>query len=201
MAYYIGRVFQTNVPSVTSEGIPWRAFVEKLNPNLRTPPKPDPQFYPYTGSVRSGTRPPPSSSSPPSRFSSSRSPTPDLQPAPPSPESYAEGIEQALDLLEQLLHPESVRRITPRKALYHPFLQDPDEPADDDVCPNPFTEGVCGSEHFYDEKTDEPCVTIYGSHGEVTVKKLVAGEGIAIGKQPCEFHRNWFEDRLASSPL
>lgn len=35
---------------------------------------------------------------------------------------YQKDIDDALDLLEKLLHPESVKRITPRDALYHPFL-------------------------------------------------------------------------------
>ncbi|KAJ3493406.1 hypothetical protein NMY22_g20215 [Coprinellus aureogranulatus] len=35
---------------------------------------------------------------------------------------YAKDVDDALDLLEKLLHPESVKRITPREALYHPFL-------------------------------------------------------------------------------
>lgn len=175
-------------------------FVERQTPNLLTPRKPDSRFYPYSCSMRSGTRPPPSSSSPPSRFSSSRSPTPDIQPQPPSPESYAQDIDHALDLMEQLMHPESVRRLTPRKALYHPFIYDPDEPEDDEVCPNSFTEGICGAYHFYDEKTDEPCVTVFGKNGEARVKKLESGEGICIGKQPCEFHRHLYEGQQASSP-
>ncbi|KAJ3502994.1 hypothetical protein NMY22_g18401 [Coprinellus aureogranulatus] len=37
-------------------------------------------------------------------------------------EMYAKDVDDALDLLEKLLHPESVKRITPREALYHPFL-------------------------------------------------------------------------------
>ena len=116
----------------------------------------------------------------------------DLQPPPPSPESYAEDIEQALELLEQLMHPDATRRITPRKSLYHAFLYDPDEPEDDEVYPHPFLEGVCGEHHFYDDQ-DDPCVNTYTSDGKWKMKKLVPGEGIAIGRQPCEFHRNIFE--------
>ncbi|CAL1700077.1 unnamed protein product [Somion occarium] len=162
------RVFQTNVPSVTNEGITWREFVEKLNPDLRIPPKPDPRYYPYTCHTRHRTRP-------------------------PDPQTYAQEMEHALDLVEQLMHPESVRRITPRKALYHPFLRDEDEVEDDEFFPHPFGEGICAEWHFLDPDTEEPCVRVFVNNGrngdETEVRRLCEGEGIAIGKQPCEFHK------------
>jgi cell division control protein 7 len=92
------------------------------------------------------------------------------------------------------MHPESTRRLTPRDALYHPFLADPFEPEDDEFFPHPFGEGVCGDLHHLDEVTEEPCVRIGcgfdgDGDGDGEVRRVMAGEGIAIGRWPCEFHR------------
>lgn len=87
------------------------------------------------------------------------------------------------------MHPESTRRITPRGALYHPFLADPSEPEDDDLFPHPFGDGVCGKWHYVDEGTDEQCVIIL-DEGEQKGRRVTSGEGIAIGRWPCEFHRS-----------
>lgn len=91
------------------------------------------------------------------------------------------------------MHPESVRRITPRKALYHPFLKDPDESDDDELFPHPFGEGICAEWHFSDPLSDEPCVKVFKNDGgdeeNTEIKRIFPGEGIAIGKQPCEFHK------------
>ncbi|KAI0089224.1 kinase-like domain-containing protein [Irpex rosettiformis] len=203
------RTFATNVPSINPEGIRWSMLVERLNPDLRVPPKPDTRFYPYTSETpaqrRHPIRPPPSSSSPPtSRYSSSRSPTPERGAHTPSEEAYTRDIDNALDLLEKLMESESIKRITPRNALGHPFLKEPDEPDDDEFVPHRFGEGVCGKLHFLDEVTDEPCVRIRKpkktdsmdikteGKDEMIVKRLAAGEGIAIGRMPCEFHREEF---------
>lgn len=85
------------------------------------------------------------------------------------------------------MQPESTRRITPRGALYHPFLAE--EPEDDEHFPHPFGEGICGDWHFIDDVTEEPCVKVSLDAGDAEVKRLVAGQGIAIGRYPCEFHR------------
>ena len=62
---------------------------------------------------------------------------------------------------------------------------------DDEQVPHPFGMGVCGELHFRDELTDTPCVLVPlevdGKTAQVP-KALVAGEGIARGDQPCEFH-------------
>jgi len=94
------------------------------------------------------------------------------------------------------MHPESTRRMTPRDALYHPFLADPSEPEDDEFFPHPFGEGVCGDWHHLDEVTEEACVRVnVGVNGDGDgegggeVRRVMAGEGIAIGRWPCEFHR------------
>jgi len=88
------------------------------------------------------------------------------------------------------MHPESTRRLTPRRALAHPFLRDPDGPDDDAFFPHPFGEGVCGELHFIDEETDDLCVRIrVPGQEEMAVRRLVSGEGIAIGRHPCEYHR------------
>ena len=89
------------------------------------------------------------------------------------------------------MEPEAIRRITPRKALNHPFLRDPEEPDDDEFVPHPFGGGVCGKYHFVDDVTDDLCVRVKveGSE-EWTTLCVQSGEGIAIGRNPCEFHRN-----------
>ena len=81
--------------------------------------------------------------------------------------------------------------MTTRSALYHPFLRDRTEPEDDAVVPHPFGHGACRDYHFTDEETDELCarVKVEGREGWV-MRRLQAGEGVAIGRQPCELHRN-----------
>ncbi|KAI0337903.1 kinase-like protein [Trametopsis cervina] len=209
------RTFATNVPSISFGGVTWTDFVERLNPDLRIPPSPDARFYPYTAESRSRqhTRLPPSSSSPStSRYSVSRSPTPQPRMEAPSEESYSRDIDAALDLLERLMHPEATRRITPKEALSHPFLKDAEDPDDDEFVPHRFGEGVCGSLHFLDEVTEEPCIRVYkvrkGSEGgvleqehEMEVRRLVSGEGVAIGRMPCEFHRAELGYVFSSSSL
>lgn len=197
-----GRTFATNVPAVSQDGMPWRTFVSKQNEQLMEPHQPDPRFYPYNNISHIEAQshinthfPPPSSSSghdrsspAAPRFSSPSS----VSLALPTPESHARDIDSAFDLLEGLMHPESTRRMTPRDALYHPFLADPSEPEDDEFFPHPFGEGVCGDWHHLDEVTEEPCVRInLGMDGEGggEVRRVIAGEGIAIGRWPCEFHR------------
>jgi cell division control protein 7 len=179
--------------------MPWRDFVQKQNEQLMEPRQPDPRFYPYNGLSQTQSQinshlPPPSSSSGHDRSSSvARSLSPSsVSLAPPTPESHAQDVDAAFDLLEGLMHPESTRRITPRDALYHPFLADPAEPEDDEFFPHPFGEGVCGDWHHLDEVTEEPCVKInfdVDGAGEGEVRRVMAGEGIAIGRWPCEFHR------------
>jgi len=91
--------------------------------------------------------------------------------------------------------------MTPRAALYHPFLACPDEIGDDHFFPHPFGEGVCGEWHFKDDVTEEARVKVglFGEplregdgEGGYEVRTLLAGEGIAIGREPCEFHRPEF---------
>lgn len=99
-------------------------------------------------------------------------------------------MEQALDLLERLLHPESIKRITPRQALYHPFLHESgEEEGDDAFFPHPFGGGVCGEWHIVDTVTEEFRVRIRTDDGSTSVIPVMAGEGMAIGNEPCEFHR------------
>ncbi|KAJ2915176.1 hypothetical protein MD484_g5224, partial [Candolleomyces efflorescens] len=42
------RTFATNIPDISSEHMTWREFTERLNPELRVPPEPNPAYYPYT---------------------------------------------------------------------------------------------------------------------------------------------------------
>jgi cell division control protein 7 len=191
---FAGRTFATNVPSISQDGMPWREFVQKQNEELMEPRTPNPRFYPYNTipsqlETNSHLPPPSSSSSGHDRSSPSASPS---TLAPSTPESHAQDIDSAFDLLEGLMHPESTRRMTPRDALYHPFLADPSEPEDDEFFPHPFGEGVCGDWHHLDEVTEEACVRVnVGVNGEGggEVRRVMAGEGIAIGRWPCEFHR------------
>lgn len=196
-----GRTFATNVPAISQDGVPWREFVQKQNESLMVPHNPNPNYYPYNihptqSHINSHLPPPSSSSSGNDRSSpSARSPSPSSVAhalALPTPEAHALDIDSAFDLLEGLMNPDSTRRMTPRDALYHPFLADPSEPEDDEFFPHPFGEGVCGDWHLIDEVTEEPCVKInfdLDGEGAGEVRKVAAGEGIAIGRWPCEFHR------------
>jgi cell division control protein 7 len=185
------RTFTTNIPSITPEGKPWREFVETLNPKLREQTKSDLCLNPYTTSEASSGGsfypPPPSSSSPgPDAVSGEAH----WQPGLVDVQDHETDVEQALDLLERLLHPESIKRITPQQALYHPFLHESgDEKGDDAFFPHPFGEGVCGEWHFVDPVTEEFRVRIRTEDGSTSVIPVMAGEGMAIGDEPCEFHR------------
>ncbi|KAI9574815.1 kinase-like protein [Boletus coccyginus] len=196
------RTFATNVPSLALEGISWQEFVEKQNPKLMQVPRPDSRYYPHNmheAEATPGRNPPPSSSAhlrfPPKHngtHSSPRSSTPTHTTLPcPTEELHRADVENALSLLKQLMEPESHRRITPRGALYHPFLADPSQPEDDELFPHPSGEGLCQKYHFKDAVTEEHCVLLH-TDGQEKVRRLVAGEGIAIGSAPCEFHERDF---------
>lgn len=90
------------------------------------------------------------------------------------------------------MHPESTRRLTPRDALAHPFLREPGVPvdADDAFAPQPFGGGVCGRWHFETEDGQYVRVRVNGLEVE---RKVAAGEGIAFGRRPCEFHSDEVE--------
>jgi cell division control protein 7 len=174
------------------EGKPWREFVETLNQKLRESPKgavcQDPYSISEASSGGGSYAPPPSSSSPDGGAASCKthgpSPCADVQ-------DHHTDMEQALDLLDRLLHPESIKRITPRQALYHPFLRESEEDGGDDAFfPHPFGEGVCGEWHFVDPVTEEFRVRIRTEEGTTSVIPVMAGEGMAIGNEPCEFHRD-----------
>ncbi|TFY55737.1 hypothetical protein EVG20_g9208 [Dentipellis fragilis] len=185
------RTFATNVPSISQDGISWQEFVERQNPNLRVPPKPDPRFYPYSCSSSDPHPVPPSSSSPTASGSPSGSPSSSRwSPSPPTTESYGADIDIALDLLDKIMEPVSVKRLTPKEALAHPFLRE--EPGDEEFFPHPFGEGICGEFHFVDEVTDDLCVRIDNGDGDIQIKRLVSGQGLVIGNKPCEFHREQF---------
>ncbi|KAK7064358.1 kinase-like protein [Favolaschia claudopus] len=162
------RTFATNVPSVTDGGMSWHSFVTKQNPDLYTPPKPNPEHYPHNqtnyaadDTVISDCLPPASSSSP---------------------------------LLQGLLEPEAYKRLTPREALAHEFLLEADEPADEEMFPHPFGQGVCKKYHFIDEVTDELGVLVFApqrpgqTERRLLTRVLAPGQGVAIGRQPCEYH-------------
>ncbi|KAJ7630778.1 kinase-like protein [Roridomyces roridus] len=193
------RTFATNVPTVTESGTSWTSFVNKLNPDLQTPPKPDPAYYPYSNTNSMGDdtlSAPPASSSSPSRSSSPVSSTSNGQPTEESPAvaAHRHDVELAFSLLQGLMEPEAYKRTTPKDALAHEFLLEMDEPADDEMFPHPFGEGACHTYHFVDEVTEESYVRVYEprrpgqSVPRLGMKRVVPGEGMAIGRQPCEFH-------------
>ncbi|KAF6748918.1 kinase-like protein [Ephemerocybe angulata] len=210
------RIFSSNVPSIQSE-VTWKTFAEKLNPELYNTPAPNPKFYPYTlpsqkaklvleteaenslaGRIESPPAPEPSTSK--SKASSSKS---ESSPAPSwdAAAVYKKDVAHALDLLEKLLHPESVKRITPEEALKHPFLaergaREKKYKGDNGFFPHPFGNGVCGDMHFVDPVTDQPGVIRGGDDAlddgwEETRRLVLAGEGLAIGNDPCEFHKDY----------
>lgn len=99
-------------------------------------------------------------------------------------------------------------------------VQEEEEGDDDEYVPHPYgsEEARCHKYHFKDEVTDAECVRMImrcecevcqeaDARGEEIgrvdepghkgyyeeVRSLVAGEGVAIGKNPCEFHRNLAE--------
>ncbi|KAF7339783.1 Kinase-like protein [Mycena venus] len=181
------RTFATNVPSVTETGITWNTFVTKQNPDLYTPPKPDPSYYPHNQMHYTDDTPadflPPGSSSSPSRGLISFFP-------------HKRDVDLAFSFLQGLLEPEAHRRTTPKEALAHEFLLEIDEPADEENFPHPFGQGVCKKYHFIDPVTEEPGVQVYEpsevgqTERRLLTRQLAPGQGIAIGRQPCEFHRD-----------
>lgn len=155
---------------MTAEGISWRDFVERLNPDVHTPPsQPDTRFWPYcldpsSSNPEPRARHPPTSSSP--VFSShSRSPSPeDDSPSASASSSlvdylastHAQDVADALSLAEGLLDPNAIKRLTPAQALEHPFLRDPalarEGLTERDLVPHPFGHGICGSLHWVDDQ-------------------------------------------------
>ena len=154
------RTIVTNVPSMAAQQMPWHEFCTRQNPDLYTLGPP-------------ACLPPPENSN----------------------GSYEEGVEElverkqqidlALDLLNHLMEPDSTKRFTPKQALSHPWLRmGLPENYDDEFFPHPTGEGVCKDMHFFDE-TDAHHIVVNS-----TQRYLVAGEGIAIGNSPCEFHQH-----------
>ncbi|KIY51664.1 kinase-like protein [Fistulina hepatica ATCC 64428] len=155
------RLFVSNVPSITLDGMSWTEFVKKQNENLYEPPDPDIRYYPY----------------------------------------YTPEIDHALSLVEALLEPRSVMRLTAAEALRHPFLREPSAPGsskpfvdDDEFFPHPPGQGKCGKYHSRDTVTEEwyAKVWVEGAHGggRWVMKNVSAGECLAIGNMPCQLHRN-----------
>ncbi|RDX53726.1 kinase-like protein [Lentinus brumalis] len=124
------RVFQSNLPSLTNDGISWKEFVERQNPDVRVPPAPEYHYYPYTlpGHRARIRQYPASSSSPGPSSQSDRTPSP----TPSEADRYSAEIDVALEFLEEAMEPDSTRRMTARKALYHSFLREPDAEEDDE---------------------------------------------------------------------
>ncbi|KLO14549.1 kinase-like protein [Schizopora paradoxa] len=173
------RTFATNVPSVTQDGMTWREFVQRNNPDLFRSQSPPPSATPST--------------SPTLEDGSTLTAADLLHPPDPSSSQSTQSLysttdlNQALDLLERLLHPSATDRITARNALYHPFLVEPG-PGDDAFFPHPLGKGRCGEYHFRDAVTEEHHAKFVGPKYDET-RRMNAGEGIPIGDNVCELHR------------
>lgn len=97
-------------------------------------------------------------------------------------------VENAIGFLKATLEPESIKRITARDALYHPFLAEDGEPGDDELFPHPWGQGVCGEYHEKDFLTGDLQVYLDGE-----MHKVNAGQYTAIGSKPCELHKHMKE--------
>ncbi|KAF7320125.1 Kinase-like protein [Mycena kentingensis (nom. inval.)] len=195
------RTFATNLPTITEAGMSWHSFVMKQNPSLMDPPKPRPPFEmdmmledeTELDGHSSAVVTPHSSSSPDSR---QRSSSPSSMPTDEAlRHTHKRDVEMAFSLLDGLLEPDAHLRMTPKNALAHSFLRD-DGPDDDETTPHPFGQGVCAKFHFLDGVTDEPFVRVYEPlrPGQTTrrlgARGVLPGQGLAIGRQPCEFHQD-----------
>ncbi|KAF7339608.1 Kinase-like protein [Mycena sanguinolenta] len=192
------RTFATNVPSITEIGISWNAFVTKQNPDLYTPPS---SSYPtHTATTTTADSLPPASSSSPPRGSSpfsegSGAETTAALKEQVARDAHRRDIDLAFSLLQGLLEPEAYKRTTPKQALEHEFLRESDEPADSEMFPHPFGEGICKAYHFVDRAAEEHHVQVFKPHNSgqtqrPVTRQLAPGQGIAIGRQPCEFHQD-----------
>lgn len=177
-SFSVDRTFSTNVPSVEEHGMSWGEFVKRNNPDITCPLPWNSRCIPDCSSSH-------------------------IKQSVSELEAYQQDLEHALDLLEHLLMPESTSRITARDALYHPFLIESSEPlygptqsssnvtdidnGDDDHCPHPIGEGVCGQYHDIDRKKKKHRVQIPTPNGDI-FHFVQFGEGIPIGKRPCKFH-------------
>ncbi|KAF7306773.1 Kinase-like protein [Mycena indigotica] len=195
------RTFATNVPSVNEEGTPWSSFVLQQNPDLYERPKSATSFDMLSendtdldGQMNTDSMPPVSSSSP-SHSPSSPGSKASVAFSNSLMESHKRDVDLAFSLLNGLLEPEAHKRFTPKLALAHDFLRD-EGPDDQDTVPHPFGVGVCAKYHFIDEVTEELFVKVFEplQPGQ-TIRRLgtrgvAPGEGIAIGRSPCEFHQD-----------
>ncbi|KAJ7600295.1 kinase-like protein [Mycena floridula] len=195
------RMFSTNVPNITEDGITWEHLVRRQNPDIDKPRAPNPHWFPHCQPNQQQRRLPPDSSSSPGSYHSDQSmhfptssPSTSPEPTISMEEIHKQQVAEALDLVTKLLEPDLLERYTPAKALAHPFLKDQDDPDDENFFPHPFGEGgPCQQLHFRDPVTEAPCVklrTIENGIKEDYVKTVTSGEGIAIGNMPCEFHED-----------
>lgn len=184
----VDRTFSTNIPAVGA-ATPWKKFVSTLNPTL---------LHGDRSSKGRGI------------------PAPVLREDRSPAIKHHELASDAVDLLQQCLEPSSVRRITARAALYHPFLApDKDEIERLNKHRQALENGTSG-EAEVEGKEDQPLPLEMeddelfphppgrGACGErhaynedeeqweVEIgdkwEVIEAGEGQAIGKRGCEYH-------------
>lgn len=111
-------------------------------------------------------------------------------------QKHEEDVEQAIDLLQATLQVESIKRITARDALYHPFLREEGMPGDDEYFPHPVGYGICGKLHWKDEVTED--VFVRTKEG-APAKKILGGEYVPVGNKPCKLHEKlWMVECEAS---
>ncbi|KIM36088.1 hypothetical protein M413DRAFT_427965 [Hebeloma cylindrosporum] len=223
-----GRTIATNVPDLDQDGISWQEFVERLNPDIWTPRKYDMRFYPHNTKHRDGRA---LHAQEAEQRHHLRQLEEQQQHAekymnPPSVERHSKEMKQAFHLLESILHFESTKRFTPRKALYHPFLEEAGCLEDDSYVPHVPAQGVCSELHEiledgshqvrvmnrcscrkqggHEDDDDDDEVRRHGHGpgaedvddeewcGVMVYEDIIveAGQGIAIGDNACEYHRN-----------
>ncbi|TDL29939.1 kinase-like protein [Rickenella mellea] len=159
------RTFATNVPSVTADGMSWREFVEKQNPDISIPPTSEP----VDASSSQETN---------AEYTQDVELAFDLLEQLMQPECT-----KRITARGALYHPFLADTST---------SQEDGVEGDDAHFPHPVGGGVCGHLHFRDPVTEEHTVAGLGPGGE-DVKNLSAGEGIPIGSRPCEYHSRSFQ--------
>lgn len=96
--------------------------------------------------------------------------------------------------------------MTPRGALYHPFLAEPGVEGDDAFYPHPVGKGVCGELHNRDDVSEQVFVKIFrkcmcmkeeGKGGDVEGSESESGDEMKEDEGWCG---QWLEDYIEAEP-
>jgi cell division control protein 7 len=120
-------------------------------------------------------------------------------------------MQNAFDLLEAMLHFESIKRIIPRDVLYHPFLSepgvDPETDGDDEYVPHPPGMGVCEKFHRVDHTVDGMYAEVWRKPEEVMgldVEDTDVDLDEDVGEEKSElvkrYGREWVQDFVFCMP-